>query len=1014
MVLLIFAQGIGLRDCNGTSNNRSGRDSGRYRIFRLAIWVFVQVVILGLGAGGFAYAAHPKLYYQETEHVKVIYYNPADEYLVPYVIRCFENALKFDHKLFNFTPSEKVTILLQDFSDFGYGAGGGLPFDKIQFGIEPLSYVFETLAANERLSTMMNHEMIHVVMSDNGSSSDRRTRKIFFGKVTPTPEDPIAILYSSFCSPRQFAPRWYQEGIAAFMETWLNGGLGRALGGYDEMVFRAKVRDKSYIYSYVGLESEGTAIDFQVGANSYLYGTRFMTFLADRYGVKKLLEWVTRTNSSRRYFASQFRRVYGKPLKEVWDEWIASEKGWQDANLARVRQYPVTKPDHLPFESLGSISRCYYDAKTNTIYAGVRYLGEMANIAALHLDTGRIEHLHDVDGASLYSVTSMAFDEIHHRIFYASDNANWRDLNVLDLATHHARRLIKDTRTGDLVYNSADQSIWGMRHSDGLSSLVRIRPPYNKLEPVYTFPYGTDLFDIDISPDGKDLTGSLSNLSGEQKLVRFTFADLLAGNKTPETLYDFKYNSPENFVYSPDGRYLYGSSYQTGVSNIFRYDFQTKKMEVLSNAETGLFRPLPLPNGRLIALDYTAKGFVPSYVPTTPLNDVSAINYLGQDLFEKTPLLKTWKLPPPSTINTEKVITSTGSYSPLRSTRPHGIYPIVQGYKNTAAVGLRMDMSDGLRLAGGDVTATYSPDTMLPLSERFHFGFQGHLWNWTVTSYYNNADFYDLFGPTKVSRKGEALKFEDTHNLIYDTPRTLDLNWSLAAYSGLETLPDYQNVSTPISRFLIGRVGLKYDRMGRSLGAIEDEEGTQWQLVTDMSYAGGKAFPQVYGTFDHGFLLPIHNSSIWFRSSAGKGFGDSNSPFTNFFFGGFGNNWVDHGSISRYRDYYSFPGVKLDQIPATSFTKLLGEWDLPPVRFRRVGSTVLYVNWARLALFSSGLVTNLGQSGNRQEFGNLGAQMDFRTVFFTYFQSTFSTGYALARDNHGNVTSEYLVSLKLL
>jgi hypothetical protein len=68
------------------------------------------------------------------------------------------------------------------------------------------------------------------------------------------------------------------------METWMAGGLGRAMGGWDEMVFRTMVRDDAYIYDVVGLESEGTSADFQTGANSYLYGTRFMTWLCYTYG----------------------------------------------------------------------------------------------------------------------------------------------------------------------------------------------------------------------------------------------------------------------------------------------------------------------------------------------------------------------------------------------------------------------------------------------------------------------------------------------------------------------------------------------------------------------------------------------------------------------------------------------------------------------------------------------------------------------------------------------------------
>ena len=88
------------------------------------------------------------------------------------------------------------------------------------------------------------------------------------------------------------------EGSAVFFETWMAGGLGRAQGGYDEMVFRAKVRDHLRFFSPLGLESEGTQIDFQVGANSYLYGTRFFSYLALTYGVDKTVEWLRRSEDS--------------------------------------------------------------------------------------------------------------------------------------------------------------------------------------------------------------------------------------------------------------------------------------------------------------------------------------------------------------------------------------------------------------------------------------------------------------------------------------------------------------------------------------------------------------------------------------------------------------------------------------------------------------------------------------------------------------------------------------------
>ena len=52
--------------------------------------------------------------------------------------------------------------------------------------------------------------------------------------------------------------------------------------------------------------------------------------------------------------------------------------------------------------------------------------------------------------------------------------------------------------------------------------------------------------------------------------------------------------------------------------------------------------------------------------------------------------------------------------------------------------------------------------------------------------------------------------------------------------------------------------------------------------------------------------------------TAGRAFGNESDPFANFYFGAFGNNWIDKGEISRYREYYSFPGVQINQIGANS------------------------------------------------------------------------------------------------
>lgn len=974
--------------------------------------LYTLVLVISL-AGRTSARAEPRLYCQETKHFRIIYYSPQHEYLAPLLIRSLENAENFYKQKFGYEPKGKITVLIQDFDDSGYGGAGTVPTDFIQIGIEPFNLVFETLPSAERMGLMSRHEMMHIVMGDLAAPRDAKFRAIFAGKILPNTDDPLSIPFSFLGSPRVYSPRWFHEGAAVFMETWMGGGFGRALGGYDEMVFRAMVRDDRYMYDVVGLESEGTSADFQVGANSYLYGTRFMNYLAHQYGPDKLTSWVVRTESSHAYFESQFRKVYGRSLREEWHRWLTFEREWQNKNLTLIRQYPLTPVSYISPKILGSISRSYYDAKANVVYVAVRHTGRMPYLAAIHLDTGRVEHLTDVPGGAVYDVASLAFDQDHHRLFFTTNNSHGlRNLNVVDLKTHKRSEIGHNLRTGDLVFCHQDGSLWGVRHENGLSSIVRIEPNLKGLRLLFTLPYASNLFDLDISPDGQQLTGALADETGTQKLVRYQIADLLAGKTTPEVLYDFHYDSPDSFSFSPDGRYLLGSSYLTGASNLFRLDLQTKKLDALSNTETGLFRPMRLSDDTIAAFEYSSQGFRLVKLPLRVIEDVNAVPYLGESVIDKYPELKNWKLPSRNNIDDLKLRTYAGVYHPLRNMSLQSIYPIAQGYQDDQAAGLRMDFGDSLGVGHIATTLSYSPTGPPALRDRFHVGLDANYWDWRLSAYFNKADFYDLFGPTKVGRRGFGLIGEKKKNLVHDSDRTLDLDLNLAGYSGLDRLPDYQNVTASHSQIVRGTGSLAYSNLQKSLGAIEDESGVQWTVNAQLNDTFPKLFPLVWGEYDRGFLLPLRNSSLWIRSSAGKAWGDNNDPLANFYFGAFGNNWIDKGEISRYREYYSFPGAQIDEIGARSFLKPLLEWDLTPIHFRDLGSTKLYFNWTRLALFTGGLVANPG-TDQQSGYADVGGQIDLRMVLFSQVKSTFSSGFAAAHDRAGHTRTELMFSLKI-
>ena len=128
-----------------------------------------------------------------------------------------------------------------------------------------------------------------------------------------------------------------------------------------------------------------------------------------------------------------------------------------------------------------------------------------------------------------------------------------------------------------------------MRNFNGFCSLVRLRAPYREWERIRTFPFGTIVYDLDLSPDGTRLSLSQGEISGRQTLRLFPVGSLVSGDSTSRMLYNFGSSIPSSFVFSPDGRYLFGSSYYTGVSNVFRYDLNADSMDVVTNAETALY-----------------------------------------------------------------------------------------------------------------------------------------------------------------------------------------------------------------------------------------------------------------------------------------------------------------------------------------------------------------------------------------------------------------------------------------
>ena len=984
---------------------------------------------------------------------------------IPHIIRQYETGKALHQQVWNHEDRyiQSPLLMLSDWEDDGNGGASPLPHNLILIGMAPVSMSYFLAPSTERYSHLFRHEYTHTLMTDRPSPTDRWWRSLFGGKVMANPEYPLSSVWSYLTTPRWYAPRWYHEGIACFMETWLSGGVGRALGGYDEMYFRTVVSNalanadsthwRKPLSTVVGLESDGTTKDFQLGANAYLYGTRFVNYLVLKYGYDKLIAFYNRTPESHAFFARQFKEVYGRHLRDVWDEWRAYEVEHQSGNLSTIAQYPTTKLTPLLHTPVGSASPMVFDDSLMVAYAAVNYPGKFAHIERIDLRTGKCKNLHTIDGPMLYQTAYLTLDRKRQRLIWTDRNGSWRGLRTLSLKDGKSQHK-KYQRISNIAYDNRHDCLYGLLSHEGVTNIVRYDADLKNMNVMYRFKFGVSVSDLDISHDGTMLAMTVTETNGGQSLIMFRTQDLDDAKYDYTTLHNFKDSNLTQFRFSEDDSCLVGTSYYTGVANLWEIaindddnDNDDEKIsnslildkknvgepQLLSNVRTGLFAPYLKSDGTIYAYEFTPDGMLPVQLQRKVLTDCNAISLLGQKAYEAHPEIaeiRKLRTQQPK-IEFGEVYDSIKVYHPLRELRYQGSYVDISGFtdreawnKVTPVLGYHIALSDPIGFNTLNIEAGISPWSHHAWKNRFHLAVEWQSYFWTISAAWNKPSFYDLFGPTRRSRKGYqfGIAYEKSNSL--QSPFSWQWGFSVNAYGDMDELPLFQDVAVDdgIRSFQTLSAHIGASKTRTSLGGITKEQGYEWDISGYTYLAAGRLFPSLTVTLDDGVLLPfMRNTSAWLRMAVGQNFGDASSALGNEYFGGFRNNYVDNGAVYRYRTINAMPGTDINAIEAYSFAKATAELNLPPVRFRNLGMLCLYPTYAQLSLFATDLATNpWWRSGTRQfnNFVNVGAQLNFEVVLFNYLKTTWSAGYArmFSQSSSGlrRSSGEWMISLKLL
>ena len=972
-------------------------------------------------------------YFQyKTDEATLVFFDKGLSRYIPHMIRMYQNGKALHEQIWtsdSIYQPEAPLLLLTDWEDDGNGGASPLPRSMIQIGMAPLNMSYYINPSSERYRQLFKHEYTHTVMTDKYNKRDQNWRRFFGTKVNTDNTQPLSALWSYLSVPRWYAPRWYHEGIACFMETWLGGGVGRSLGGYDEMYFRSIINEGDKLFSVVGLETEGSTMDFQVGANAYLYGTRFVNYLTKTYGYDKMIQFYNRTADSRTFFGSQFKKIYGKSLRKTWDEWKEDERKHQEANLASIREYPITKTEPLTDEPLGSVSPFVYDPETGKAYAAMNAPGDFAHLTEIDLKTREQKSLTDVYGVQLYNPAYVTLDHKGGRIIYTSNNAKMRGLSVYDLQKKKVVKKKKFQRINNIVYDNAHDCLYGLFSNGGTQSIVRLDHDLENPEIIFAFPFGVSVFDVDVSHDGKWLSLTRQGDNGEHTLLMFNTEELAQALFKPVELVTWHDTNLGQFRFSLDDKYLIGSSYYTGVSNLWQINLETRKMEMLTNTDIGLFAPVEITPGQLLALEFKRDGMQPVTLARKVVDDANAVKLYGQlayeqnqEALESVGLLKD-SLPK---ANFGDVYNGITSYNVFKEMHFQGAYPTITGFTDadawnhvTPVLGYRLFLSDPVGLSSVKLLLGTSPWSHNAWKNRFHADLEWRYYFWTLKAAWNHTDFYDLAGPMRRSRKGyqASLAYDYTNSMV--SPFSRSWGFFVATYGDMDALPLYQEIGTADVKSMqtASLYGNLY-KIRTSLGGVMGEQGYNLGVQGYSYLAGGRFYPSMEATADFGMLVPIdRNTSFWLRTAGGHNFGDKESIFGYTYLGGFRNNRVDYRNAFQYRSSLAMPGAEIDAIPAHSYAKATAELNLRPLRLNNFGGLAFYPTWIQCSLFGTGLSTwNPGVS--RQMYYSTGIQLTTELVFLNYLKTTLSLGYGhlfapedFPQKRHGN---EFMISLKLL
>ncbi len=555
----------------------------------------------------------------ETEHFYVHYHTGVGE-LARLAARYAEESHRLLSPILDWEPADKVHIVVSDTMDDQNGYAASLPYPVLWIVPSAPGISTEIAEYEDRdwLRALVLHEYVHILHLDTATGYSGVIRDVF-GRPGSAPNPNASGAFLFLNSPNNFAPLWLWEGLAVYFETELTRS-GRGRSSRSEMIFRMAAHQNQFLH-LDQLDFYKPGMPGQHAAR-YVYGAYFLNYWASSQP-KDAIRDINHTIARWPPFLGIHAVVgpNGEPLSTLYEQFVEHQRSQQQQRIRDLSSQSFTPFTEIPYGHTQTAFALSPDESQIVFTASSGDWGKQ--MVLWDRESGDFERL------GPFNAYSAAWHPNPRYLFYtATFNQRpfaYRELYVLDLQTRKPHRLTEKGRLNDIAIAPDGQSLVAVHNEKGHQNLVQYRltpqasndesdSPFavTRMRSLTNYRYSrvaTPQWDH----QGKRLAYSFTDRQGATSIIVTT-----PGTST-EQVHILEGHLQAHPMWEPDGQALVFSSDHTGVSNLYRYSFDSQQLQPITHVLGGAYLPVLAPQSqRLYFQNFTDSGLVLGYMPWKP------------------------------------------------------------------------------------------------------------------------------------------------------------------------------------------------------------------------------------------------------------------------------------------------------------------------------------------------------------------------------------------------------------